>query len=161
VHSLGDTQRALAIVSPDALDDVVAGVGHAKSLTFEGLPASGLDTGQQRLLWALIEEYARNAGFEAADAQIEAIKSAGLEKLFFSWRGPIDNPAAPYYYRVHGPRILVEYAVQEPNQIHTITRDPSNDMEPTCSEFTTRSMRSGEVGEAQVVALPPADSGLV
>jgi hypothetical protein len=128
VHSLGDTQRALAIVSTDALDDVVAGVGHEKLLTkFEGLPASGLDAGQQRLLWALIEEYVRNGGFEAADAQIEAIKSAGLEKLFFSWRGPIDNPAAPYYYRVHGPRILIEYAVQEPNHIHTITRDPSND----------------------------------
>jgi hypothetical protein len=69
----------------------------------------------------------RNADFEVADAQIEAIKSAGLEKLLFSWRGPIDNPSAPYYCRIHGPRILIEYAVQEPNHIHTITRDPSND----------------------------------
>jgi hypothetical protein len=94
---------------------------------FEGVPASALDAKQQRLLWALIEEYVRNADFEAADAQLEAIKSGGLEKLFFSWRGPIDDPTKPYYYRVHGPRILIEYAVHEPNHIHTITRDPGND----------------------------------
>jgi hypothetical protein len=128
LHLLGDAQRTTAVVSSEAIDDVVAGVGHEKALTrFEGVPASALDAKQQRLLWALIEEYVRNADFEAADAQLEAIKSAGLDKLFFSWRGPVDDPTKPYYYRVHGPRILIEYAVQEPNHIHTITRDPSND----------------------------------
>jgi hypothetical protein len=84
MHSLGDAQRASAVVSRDAIDDVVAGVGHQSALTsFEGLPASELDPGQQRLLWALIEEYVRNADFAAADIQLEAIKAAGLEKLFF------------------------------------------------------------------------------
>ncbi|HLH95937.1 MAG TPA: DUF3500 domain-containing protein [Xanthobacteraceae bacterium] len=126
LHALNDTQRATAVVSPDTID--MAGVGRENSLTrFEGLPASALDTDQQRLLWALVEEYVRNTDFAAADAQIEAIKSAGIDKLFFSWRGPVDDPTAPFYYRVHGPRILIEYAVQEPNHIHTITRDPSND----------------------------------
>jgi hypothetical protein len=128
LHSLTEAQRAVVVVSPDAIDDVVAGVGRQSSLSkFEGLPAAKLEPRQQRLLWALVKEYVRNADFEAADAQLEAIRATGLEKLYFSWRGPIDDPAAAYYYRVHGPRILIEYAVQEPNHIHTITRDPSND----------------------------------
>jgi hypothetical protein len=83
LRSLSDAQRAVAVVSPDALDDVVAGVGRAQSLTrFEGLAASQLDVVQQRLLWALVEEFVRNADFEAAGAQLEAIKAAGLDKLF-------------------------------------------------------------------------------
>ena len=115
LRSLSDAQCAVAVVSPDALDDVVAGVGRAQSLTrYEGLPARELDAAQQRVLWALVEEYVRNADFEAADAQLEAIKAADLEKLFFSWRGPTNNPAAPVYYRVHGPRILSNTQCRSP-----------------------------------------------
>jgi len=28
---------------------------------------------------------------------------------------------------IHGPRLIVEFAVQEPNHVHTIMRDPQND----------------------------------
>ena len=36
------------------------------------------------------------------------------------------------YFRVHGPRILIEYNVEEPiasrgGHVHGITRDPAND----------------------------------
>lgn len=31
------------------------------------------------------------------------------------------------YYRVHGPRILIEYIRQNNNHDHTIVRDPKND----------------------------------
>jgi len=50
----------------------------------------------------------------------------------FAWQGPAPDPNARFYFRVHGPRILIEYDVQEPltNQgghVHAITRDPTND----------------------------------
>lgn len=126
--SLRPDQRQQAVLSETALQDVVAGAGRQHSLSsYEGLPASGLDAAQQRLLWALVEEYVRNADFESADAQLGLIRQAGLETLHFSWRGPTDDSDAGFYYRIHGPRILIEYAVQEPNHIHTITRDPAND----------------------------------
>jgi hypothetical protein len=45
---------------------------------------------------ALVAEYARNAEFDAADAQLEAIAAAGWDKLWFSWRGPVD-PQGRFY----------------------------------------------------------------
>ena len=128
VGSLRPEQRQLAVISGAVLNDVVAGPGRQQSLaSYEGLPAGNMDEGQQRLLWALVEEYVRNADFDSAEAQLAAIREAGLANLHFSWRGPTDDIDAGFYYRIHGPRILIEYAVQEPNHIHTITRDPSND----------------------------------
>ena len=57
---------------------------------------------------------------------MERIAEAGWNELWFSWRGPVD-PAGRFYYRVHGPRILIEYSRQDENHDHTIVRDPAND----------------------------------
>ena len=38
-----------------------------------------------------------------------------------TWRGSL------VYFRIQGPAILIEYSMQEPNHVHTIYRDPSND----------------------------------
>ena len=69
----------------------------------------------------------RNAAFEAAERHLNAIEESGVNQLHFSWRGPTDNPRSPFYYRFHGPRLIIEFAVQEPNHVHTIMRDPQND----------------------------------
>src|SRR6266446_413988 len=69
----------------------------------------------------------RNADLDAAERHIEAIQRAGLDQLHFSWRGPTSDVRSLFYYRVHGPRLIIEFAVQEPNHIHTIMRDPQND----------------------------------
>jgi hypothetical protein len=127
LRSLSSSQRQIA-VQDKSFNDVVAGVGRQESLTrYEGIAASDLDRMQQAMLWELVNEYVRNADFSPADRQIEAIKSAGLDTLYFSWRGPVDGPESRFYYRIHGPRILIEYADQGGNHVHTITRDPSND----------------------------------
>jgi hypothetical protein len=52
--------------------------------------------------------------------------------VHFAWQGPSPSDDAQYYFRVHGPRILIEYDVQEPltrngGHIHALTRDPVND----------------------------------
>ena len=44
--------------------------------------------------------------------QMTAIEEAGWDKLWFSWRGPVD-PKGMFYYRVHGPRVLIEYNRQK------------------------------------------------
>jgi len=79
------------------------------------------------LLFALVDEYVRNADFDAAERHLDAIQRAGLDQLHFSWRGPTNDARSPFYYRIHGPRLIVEFAVQEPNHVHTIMRDPQND----------------------------------
>jgi hypothetical protein len=128
LRSLSPAQRKLAVLSDNFAGDVVTGVGRQRSLArYEGIPASALDQSQQRTLWGLVEEYVRNADFEPAAQQLDAIKGAGLDHLHFSWRGPTEDLNGQFYYRVHGPRIIIEYADQGGNHVHTITRDPTND----------------------------------
>lgn len=127
MHALSPEQRARAHVAEEKGDGLVTGPGHPHDITeYEGLPASELDATQKRLLRVLVEEYVRNADFDAADAQMQAIEAAGWDAVRFSWHGPVD-PDAPFYYRVHGPRVLIEYDRVDANHDHTIVRDPAND----------------------------------
>ncbi len=129
VNSLHPEQGRVAVLSTEpTFSDVLTGVGRRNSLSrFEGLPAGDLDPSQKQLLFALVDEYVRNAGFEAAERHLDAIRSADVNQLYFSWRGPTNDVGGPFYYRVHGPRLIIEFAVQEPNHVHTIMRDPQND----------------------------------
>jgi hypothetical protein len=79
-----------------------------------------------QLLSLLIREYLGNVDYDAAAAQLEIIEAAGWGDLWFSWRGPVDV-AGKFYYRVHGPRLLIEYTRQNENHDHSIMRDPVND----------------------------------
>jgi hypothetical protein len=130
--ALSTDQQHVAIIDRNAPDDVVAGPGRQASLTgFQGIPASQLDDPQQRLLWLLVQEFVLNADIDAAEAQLALIQQTWGD-VHFAWQGPSPDPAARFYFRVHGPRILIEYDVQQPltNQgghVHGITRDPSND----------------------------------
>jgi len=113
-------------------DDVLAGPGRQSSLsTFQGIAAGQLDDGQQRLLWLLVQEFVRNVDFDAAEAQLALVQQSWGD-THFAWQGPAPDANARYYFRVHGPRILIEYDVQEPlsssgGHVHAITRDPTND----------------------------------
>ena len=127
VTSLSERQRAIAVAKTEVPGDVLNGVGNKQRFTdSEGLSASAMTPGQQRLLRALVEEYLRNADFDAADEQLAAISAAGWDRLTFSWRGAIGNLDDPFYYRVQGPRLIIELRNTE-NHVHTIARDPAND----------------------------------
>ena len=127
VRTLTESQRLRAI-SPEAVPgDVLNGVGNKHRFTpAEGLRAADMNAAQQRLLRALVEEYVRNADFDVADEQLAAIAAAGWDQLTFTWRGPVGELNEPFYYRVQGPRIVIELRNTE-NHVHTITRDPRND----------------------------------
>jgi hypothetical protein len=125
--ALDDAQRKTATIADNAADNVFEGPGRRNSLQkFEGLQAGELAKGQLQLLKVLVAEFVNNADHEAAGLQLQAIADAGWDKVWFSWRGPVDA-AGEFYYRVHGPRILIEYNRQDANHDHMIVRDPSND----------------------------------
>jgi hypothetical protein len=127
VRSLTDSQREIAIARDEVPDDVLNGVGNKHRFTpAEGLRAADMTVEQRRLLRALVEEYVENADFDAADAQLAAIDHAGWDNLAFTWRGPVGNVAEPFYYRVQGPRIIIELR-NTADHVHTVTRDPAND----------------------------------
>ena len=127
MNALTPEQRAIARVSEDLPDGIYAGPGRKDSLSeFEGLAAEAMNEQQMRLLRVLVDEYVRNADFDAADAQLDAIAAAGWDAVHFSWRGPVDVDGR-FYYRVHGPRVLIEYNRVDVNHDHSIVRDPAND----------------------------------
>jgi hypothetical protein len=127
MNSLNSEQKKKAVIADAAAEDVFEGPGRRESLEkYEGLSVSNLTEEQMYLLRLLIKEFAHNVDHEAATAQIDAIREAGWEKVWFSWRGPVDAEGK-FYYRVHGPRILIEYNRQNANHDHMIIRDPSND----------------------------------
>lgn len=125
--SLTAAQQRIAIIDDEVAGDVFEGPGRRASLAeYEGLKAEELSVAQARLLRALVSEYVRNVDFDSAEAQLALIDQRGWDELWFSWRGPVDINGE-FYYRLHGPRLLIEYNRQDPNHDHLIVRDPLND----------------------------------
>ena len=159
--SLDSAQQKTATIANDAAKDVFEGPGRRKSLEkFEGLSSKDLTDEQAHLLRRLVAEYLHNADHDAAHAQMAAIGEAGWDKLWFSWRGPVD-PDGMFYYRVHGPRVLIEYNRQNANHDHMIVRDPANDYgedwlgkhykesHPSMAEAMENARQRAEAGSAQ------------
>jgi hypothetical protein len=127
VAALTESQREVAVSKAEVPEDVLNGVGNKHRFTApEGLRASAMSGEQRRLLRALVEEYVDNADFDAADEQLAAIAAAGWDDVSFTWRGALGDVTQPFYYRVQGPRILIELR-NTADHVHTVTRDPAND----------------------------------
>lgn len=134
LQSLDAAQRGQAVLGLETPDEILTGPGRKGSLeVYAGLPASHMGDAQRILLWALIDEFVANVDSDAAAAQLAEIQNDGLEALHFAWIGPEDDVSGRYYYRVHGPSVLIEYMVEEgvggaaANHVHSIVRDPGND----------------------------------
>ena len=105
--ALSTDQQSVAIIGTSAPGDVVVGPGRQDGLSsYQGLPANQMTDPQQRLLWLLVQEFVSNADFDAAEAQL-ALVQQGWGDTHFAWQGPPPDPTARFYFRVHGPRILV------------------------------------------------------
>lgn len=127
MSSLTDAQRKAATIADEVADDVFEGPGRRASLEkYEGLKADELSVSQMTLLRALVDEYIGNVDHDTAAAQRALIDESGWDELWFSWRGPVDL-YGEFYFRVHGPRLLIEYNRQDPRHDHSVMRDPVND----------------------------------
>ncbi len=136
MQSLSESQRKQAIIGDEIPRDILEGPGRKQSLEkFEGIAASELSAQQIKLLHYLIQEYVNNADHDAAEAQLAKIEHDGMDKLYFSWIGPTHDITQRFYFRVHGPSILIEYIRERgigsetgaANHVHSIVRDPGND----------------------------------
>jgi hypothetical protein len=127
--SLAPDQLATAMLSPEAPGDIVQTNRPAVAVgPPAGLAAAGMLPQQQELLRALLHQYlGRLPGPVAA---LEAERSTGerLEAIHFGWAGG-SEPGQPHYYRLQGPRLLIEYDnVQNgANHVHSVWRDPAGD----------------------------------
>jgi len=134
--SLDDAQRKTAVIAAEAPKDVrAAGEAQPPQTAAEGIAAKDLKPEQVKTLRALIGTYLNNLPADAAAKHIEAIEAAGIEKVYFAWAGA-DKPGIGHYYRVQGPKFLVEFVNVQPdaagtpaNHIHATWRDLEGDFE--------------------------------
>jgi hypothetical protein len=120
------TQRELERLLPMAPKDVES---IRLSAVPNGIAAGDLSEDQRSLLRQLLGAYVDRAPDELAELQRDRFADdAVLDRVHFAWAGRTD-PGAPHYYRVQGPRVLLEYDnVQDGvNHAHTVWRDPEGD----------------------------------
>ncbi|MQA34374.1 DUF3500 domain-containing protein [Modestobacter roseus] len=116
----------------DAIDEA-AGYGPAEHAALEysaeprGVPAAELDAGQRELVRALLATYLDRvpAGVSPLGRYAD---DAALDAVSFAWAGPTE-PGAPHYYRLQGPRLLIEWdnTQRGANHAHSVWRDPEAD----------------------------------
>jgi hypothetical protein len=127
-----DLEQAKLQAMSDAVDAVTgyADADHAAleyTIAPKGLPASELDPGQREMLRALLSTYLDRVptgvspiGRYADDETLDAVHVA--------WAGPTE-PGTPHYYRLQGPRLLIEWdnTQRGANHAHSVWRDPTAD----------------------------------
>ena len=122
LHALSAEERATAVVSEEAPDDILTRnrVRLDRALTAGGVPLSGLRSGAATCARALLEVYLGR--FPAGSLRPDAREAA------FAWAGA-HEPGAGHYYRIAGPRLLIEFDNTQngANHIHTVVRDPVSD----------------------------------
>jgi hypothetical protein len=94
----------------------------------EGLAAAGMLPRQRELLLALLHQYLGRLPGPVAALEAGRFAGDGLEAVHFGWAGGAE-PGQPHYYRVQGPRLLVEYDNTQngANHVHSVWRDPLGD----------------------------------
>ena len=115
----------------DAID-VAAGYEEADHRALEysdrpkGIPGADLRAEERELLRALLGTYFGRV--PEAVSPMAAYDDAALDALHFAWAGSTES-GAPHYYRVQGPRLLLEWdnTQRGANHAHSVWRDPGND----------------------------------
>jgi hypothetical protein len=96
--------------------------------TPKGLPATAMTAAQQEILSRLVGEYINRMPEELAEIELANFRQRSLDALHFAWAGGLER-RQPHYYRLQGPRFLIEYdnTQNDANHIHSVWRDPEDD----------------------------------
>ncbi len=99
----------------------------AYSIEPRGVPAAEFDAEQREMLRALLATY-----LDRAPAGVSPLHryddETALDAVHFAWAGPT-APGEPHYYRLQGPRLLIEWdnTQSNANHAHSVWRDPASD----------------------------------
>jgi Protein of unknown function (DUF3500) len=95
-----------------------------------GIRYSELSPSSQQQLLQLIQLYIHRYTNLFAQTMLKEIQDAGLDNLWFTWMGNKTHEfGKPYYYRIQGPTIIIEFdnSQNNANHIHTVVRDLKTD----------------------------------
>ncbi len=130
IQTLGDDQKAAAVVSSER-GDLVAGAGRDGMIPeVVGVSCKGFDEKQRDALLNVIRLYVGDLPAPYADRRMEDLATE-VERMTFGWWGPAAENA-DYSYRIQGPSLIIEYAGQDlggdpHDHLHSMYRDPTNE----------------------------------
>ncbi len=131
--SLDDEQRKVAL-QKEQFPEIEQGKPVAHPGDPKGLPASKMNEKQRGVLQKLIQSYADRMPSNIAQAEMDKVKSGGMDKIHFAFAQDADKPGKPYTYHVQGPAFLIEFlniqadsANNPANHIHSCWRDLEGD----------------------------------
>jgi Protein of unknown function (DUF3500) len=130
LQSLTAQQRQSAISASAVPNDIITFVSRKATIdTKEGIGYAAMNKEQQSLFMKLIHIYIHRYTKLFADNMLSELNAAGLNNLRFIWAGAQQAEGKPYYYRIQGPTIIIEYdnSQNNANHIHTVVRDLKND----------------------------------
>ncbi|MBN8824774.1 MULTISPECIES: DUF3500 domain-containing protein [unclassified Spirosoma] len=133
LKTLSDDQRKQAILDPVAYPEIVTSNKRKASLEkMDGLTYADMNAQQKKLFKDLLQAYLAAYRITLAKQQMDKLEKAGLDNLRFAWAGDLTpelGAGKGWYYRIHGPTILIEYdnTQTNANHIHTVVRDLTND----------------------------------
>jgi hypothetical protein len=97
------------------------------TVTPKGVAAAELDADQRELLRALLATYFDRVPPSVSPTNRYAADDV-LDAVHFAWAGPLEV-GQPHYYRLQGPRLLIEWdnTQRNANHAHSVWRDPLAD----------------------------------
>nr|WP_238355885.1 DUF3500 domain-containing protein [Kribbella sandramycini] len=132
LDALDSGQRAVAVVSPEAPDDILTRHDPVAdpSLLHRGLAYGDMTADQRQLLSLLIGQYVGRAAGPIGLQTWQDLTQHGLEHLTFAWAGETTpGPGHRHYYSIAGPTFLAEYdnTQSDANHIHSVWRSHQSD----------------------------------
>jgi len=94
----------------------------------KGLAARSMGAPSREMLRELLLLYVGRLPDAVASLEAERFSGDRLGDMSLAWAGGTE-PGRPHYYRVQGPRLLVEYdnTQRDVNHVHSVWRDPDGD----------------------------------
>jgi hypothetical protein len=98
-----------------------------------GLSAAKMSDSQRGVLLRLLQAYLDRMPPDVAEAQLAAVRQAGVERIHFAFAGGLET-GQPHTYRIQGPTFVVQFlnvqadsARNPANHIHSAWRDINGD----------------------------------
>ena len=130
LHSLTPQQLQTTQTAAGLPGDIITFVSRKAEIERkEGIDYASLTPKQQALFMNLIQIYIHRYTKAFAATMLNELEAAGLNNLRFTWAGAKQQDGKPYYYRIQGPTIIIEFdnSQNNANHIHTVVRDLKHD----------------------------------
>ena len=131
LHALTPEELKKAIIDTAAPKEILTEANRKAMIDHPaGIRYMELSPEHQQQLLQLINLYINRYTTLFAASMLKEIQTAGLDNLWFTWAGYTEPVLGrPYYYRIQGPTIIIEYdnTQNNANHIHTVVRDLKTD----------------------------------